>query len=71
MLMEEGKLLLNEPVSTFLPEFNTTTLAVKDGDSYKVVAKEKSPFKIYLPIQPELVMVGASTRSMGKSRYYW
>lgn len=37
MLMEEGKLLLNEPVGNYIPEFNTTTVAVKDGDSYKVV----------------------------------
>lgn len=42
MLMEEGKLLLNEPVGNYIPEFNTTTVAVKDGDSYKVVpAKRK------------------------------
>jgi CubicO group peptidase (beta-lactamase class C family) len=37
MLMEEGKLLLNDPVGNYIPEFNVTTVAERDGDSYKVI----------------------------------
>lgn len=36
-LLEQGKLLLDDPVGNYIPEFNATTVAVKDGDSYKVV----------------------------------
>src|SRR4030065_563142 len=31
ILFEEGKLLLGDPVSKYLPEFKTTTVAVPDG----------------------------------------
>jgi CubicO group peptidase (beta-lactamase class C family) len=37
VLLEEGKLLLDDPVGNYIPEFNTTTVAVKDGATYKVV----------------------------------
>lgn len=36
-LLEQGKLLLDDPVGNYIPEFNTTTVAVKDGATYKVV----------------------------------
>ncbi|MEY2999879.1 MAG: hypothetical protein RL648_93 [Verrucomicrobiota bacterium] len=37
ILQEEGKLLISDPVATFLPEFEATTVAVPDGaGSYSV-----------------------------------
>lgn len=36
-LMEEGKLNLNDPVSRFIPAFETTTVAVRDGDDVSIV----------------------------------
>lgn len=38
MLQEEGKLLLNDPVSTYLPEFDKTRVAVRnDSGGYEIV----------------------------------
>ena len=46
-LLEQGKLLLDDPVGNYIPEFNTTTVAVKDGANYKVVpANRKIPSEI-------------------------
>jgi CubicO group peptidase (beta-lactamase class C family) len=46
MLVEEGKLLLTDPVSKYLPEFRETTVAVpKDGGTYDVV-KAKRPITV-------------------------
>ncbi len=43
MLMEEGKLLLNDPVSKFLPEWKETTVAVpRDGGGYDVVPAKRA-----------------------------
>ena len=36
-LLEQGKLLLDDPVGNYIPEYNTTTVAVKDDATYKVV----------------------------------
>lgn len=36
-LLEQGKLLLDDPVGNYIPEFNSTTVAVKDDAAYKVV----------------------------------
>ena len=42
MLQEEGKLLLGDPVSKYIPEFDSTTVAVPDGDGgYDVVPAER------------------------------
>ncbi len=46
MLVEQGKMLLSDPVSKYLPEFRETTVAVpKDGGGYDVV-KAKRPITI-------------------------
>ena len=46
MLVEQGKILLSDPVSKYLPEFKETTVAVpKDGGGYDVV-KAKRPITI-------------------------
>jgi CubicO group peptidase (beta-lactamase class C family) len=46
ILQEEGKLLIADPVSKYLPEFASTTVAVpKDGGGYDVV-KAKRPITI-------------------------
>lgn len=46
ILQEEGKLLIQDPVSRFIPEFKETTVAVaKDGGGYEVV-KAKRPMTI-------------------------
>jgi CubicO group peptidase (beta-lactamase class C family) len=42
VLAEEGKLLLTDPVSKYLPEFRETTVAVPtQGDQYEVVAAQR------------------------------
>mgnify|MGYP001587836864 CR=1 FL=1 len=45
ILFEEGKLLLGDPVSKYLPEFKTTTVAVPDaskkGPGYKIVPAKR------------------------------
>ena len=46
ILQEQGKLLIQEPVGKYLPEYNETTVAKKDGDTYRVVpAKRKIAIK--------------------------
>lgn len=46
ILQEEGKLLISDPVSKFIPEFANSTVAVpKDGGGYDVV-KAKRPITI-------------------------
>ena len=46
ILQEEGKLLISDPVSKYLPEFANTTVAVpKDGGGYDIV-KAKRPITI-------------------------
>jgi CubicO group peptidase (beta-lactamase class C family) len=46
MLSEQGKLLLNDPLAKFIPEFKETTVAVpKEGGGYDVV-KAKRPITI-------------------------
>jgi CubicO group peptidase (beta-lactamase class C family) len=47
LLVEQGKLLLTDPVSKYLPEFGETTVAVpKEGGGYDVV-KAKRPITIH------------------------
>ena len=47
MLVEQGKMLLTDPVSKYIPEFKETTVAVpKDGGGYEVV-KAKRPITIH------------------------
>ncbi|MEZ4702272.1 MAG: serine hydrolase domain-containing protein [Rhodothermales bacterium] len=42
MLQEEGKLLISDPVSTYIPEFANTTVAVpKEGGGYDVVPAKR------------------------------
>jgi CubicO group peptidase (beta-lactamase class C family) len=45
ILFEEGKLLLGDPVSKYIPEFKTTTVAVPDGSKkgpgYKIVPAKR------------------------------
>src|SRR5690606_5450388 len=42
MLQEEGKLLLSDPVSKYIPEFARTTVAVpRDGGGYDVVPADR------------------------------
>jgi CubicO group peptidase (beta-lactamase class C family) len=45
MLWEEGRLLLGDPISKFLPAFAKTQVGVVDGDSYKLAAP-KTPITI-------------------------
>ena len=45
LLQEEGKLLISHPVSRYLPEFAETTVAVPEGDGYKVVSA-KTPVTV-------------------------
>lgn len=43
MLQEEGRLLLSDPVSRYLPEFDSTTVAVAtDGGAYQVVPARRA-----------------------------
>ena len=42
LLQEEGKLLIQDPLSKYIPEFGETTVAVsQDGDSYEVVPAKR------------------------------
>src|SRR5690606_19373683 len=42
MLQEEGKLLITDPISRYLPEFENTTVAQpRDGGGYDVVAARR------------------------------
>jgi CubicO group peptidase (beta-lactamase class C family) len=41
MLQEEGRLLIDRPVSDYLPEFRNTTVAVAEDSSYTVVPAER------------------------------
>ncbi len=45
-LMEEGKLLLNDPVGRYIPEFNKTTVAVKDEKGEVTIVPAKRPITI-------------------------
>lgn len=43
MMQEEGKLLLSDPLSKYLPEFaNTTVAAPKDGGGYEIVKAKRA-----------------------------
>lgn len=42
ILVEEGKINLDEPVSHFIPTFAKTTVAVKEGDSIKIVPAKRA-----------------------------
>jgi len=47
MLVEQGKMLLSDPVSKYIPEFKDTTVAVpKEGGGYDVV-KAKRPITVH------------------------
>ncbi|MBC8345943.1 MAG: beta-lactamase family protein [Candidatus Marinimicrobia bacterium] len=37
ILQERGQLLISDPVGQYIPEFNSTTVAVKTEDAYKIV----------------------------------
>ncbi len=41
MLVEEGRLLLDEPVSKYFPEYAETTVAVQDGDEVSIKAANR------------------------------
>jgi CubicO group peptidase (beta-lactamase class C family) len=45
-LMEEGKLVLNDPVGKFIPEFNQTTVAVKNEQGQVSTVPAKRPITI-------------------------
>ncbi len=49
ILLEQGKLLLDDPVSKYIPEFKTTTVAVPDaskkGPGYKIIPA-KRPIRV-------------------------
>ncbi len=42
MLMEDGKINLDEPVGHFIPTFTKTNVAVRDGDSVKIVPAKRA-----------------------------
>ena len=46
MLQEEGKLLLSDPLSKYIPEFKETTVAIKEEDGGYKVEKAKREIKI-------------------------
>jgi CubicO group peptidase (beta-lactamase class C family) len=41
MLWEEGRLLLNDPIGTYIPAFNDTEVGVISGDSYGLTPAER------------------------------
>ncbi len=41
VLQEEGKLLISEPLSKYIPEFGETTVAIEDGDGYRTEAAKR------------------------------
>ncbi|HEU4603691.1 MAG TPA: serine hydrolase domain-containing protein, partial [Steroidobacteraceae bacterium] len=45
-LMEEGKLVLNDPVGKFIPEFNHTSVAVKNEQGEVTIVPAKRPITI-------------------------
>jgi len=46
MLMEEGRLLINDPVGKYLPEWSKTTVAVSDGKGGYEVVPAKRPITL-------------------------
>ncbi len=46
ILMEEGKFLLNDPVSDFLPEFKNLKVYVDEKDGEMILENAKSPIRI-------------------------
>ena len=46
MLQEEGKLLLSDPLSKYIPEFKETTVAIKEEDGGYTIEKAKREIKI-------------------------
>ncbi len=46
MLQEQGKLLINDPVGKYIPEFQKTTVAVDDGQGGYTVEKANRPITI-------------------------
>ena len=56
MLVEEGKVRLADPVSTFIPEFAKTTVAERDGDQVNIV-----------PAQRQILVRDLLTHSSGMS----
>ena len=41
ILQEEGKLLIQDPLSRFIPEFKKTTVAVPKGDGYEILPAKR------------------------------
>ena len=41
ILQEEGRLLINDPVGKYLPEFEETTVAEPSEDGYEVVPSKR------------------------------
>jgi CubicO group peptidase (beta-lactamase class C family) len=42
MLVEQGDLMLEDPVARYIPSFRQTTVAVRDGDSTAIVAAKRA-----------------------------
>jgi CubicO group peptidase (beta-lactamase class C family) len=70
ILFEEGKLLLGDPVSKYIPEFKTTTVAVPDaakkGPGYKIV-----PAKRQITIRDLLTHTAGISYGNGPAKALW
>jgi CubicO group peptidase (beta-lactamase class C family) len=70
ILFEEGKLLLGDPVSKYIPEFKTTTVAVPDksrkGPGYKIV-----PAKRQITIRDLLTHTAGISYGSGPAQGLW
>ena len=69
ILLEQGKLLLDDPVGNYIPEYNTTTVAKDELPIRWFPPIEKSPSEICLPIR-RIGYGWGCTWSMEKSRNY-
>lgn len=73
MLMEEGRLLLNDPVSKFIPSFAKTTVAPQGGNGDPVPAKRPITIRDLLTHTSGISYGGGALESMykGKNVYMW
>ena len=64
VLFEEGKLLLDDPVSKYIPEFETTTVAVPDPPGKR---RRKSPGYMIVPARRRITIRDLLTHTAGIS----
>jgi CubicO group peptidase (beta-lactamase class C family) len=64
MLMEEGKIALNDPVSKFIPQFKNTTVAVEYRDGASPAAR---PVVVTVPAKRQITIHDLLTHTSGVS----